>query len=495
MHAKSCVAVQGIGAILLNPQKKVMSNVNQKRRKIVIVGGGITGLTAAYYMQKAAAEQQLSLDVVLIESSLRLGGKIQTLRKNGVIFERGPESFYDRDGVMKQLAKDLQIDKYLMNNRIGPTYVAVGSGLYSIPQSLMLGDAPSISSFLASGLFSLSGKLRAAGDFIVGRTADGIDQPIGPFMRRRFGTEVVENLVEPLLASVYGGDAEQLSLKLTFPKLYELEQQHRSLLRGMRKAQASLLYEKSTKADEGIFQTFDNGLETLIETIEAKLKPGTVLKGSKVESIHQAANQKVAVTFHHGTPILADEVIIATPFHAMEAMFAYDKPFKHIASVQPATIATVNMAFKRNQIRDLDALAFFVSRNSDYMLSSCTWSNKKWPFTASDDYILLRTYIGRVGDESIVDLSDREIERTILQDLQNLMHVKGKPLTTVVTRWKQAMPQYTVGHEERVAAVRATLAEKFTNIAIIGSSYDGVSIPECVAQGKQAVNDLIAKWQ
>lgn len=139
-----------------------MMLVTQKRRKVVVVGGGITGLTAAFYMQKQARTKELPVDIVLVESSLRLGGKIQTLRKDGFIIERGPESFFDRENHVQALAKELSIEHEMITGDSGPTYVAVGSKLYPIPSSLMSGATPHISSFITSGLFSLSGKIRAA---------------------------------------------------------------------------------------------------------------------------------------------------------------------------------------------------------------------------------------------------------------------------------------------------------------------------------------------
>lgn len=464
----------------------------EQRRKIVVVGGGITGLTTAYYLQKQIREQCLPIDVLLIEASLRLGGKIQTYRKNNVIMERGPESFFDREGHIHQLAKELKIDSQLTANKLGPTYVAVGSQLYPIPERLMAGDAPHVSSFITSGLFSISGKIRASGDFVISRTKEKIDQPVGPFFRRRFGAEIVENLVEPLLASVYAGDVEQLSLQSTFPQLYHLEQQHRSLLLGMRKEQSSIFYGSPSKnEDEGIFETFTNGLETLVEAMEHALLPQTVMKGIKVERI-ETTTTKTAVVLSHTAPVMADQVVVATPFYVTEQLLAayHIKPLQQMTA---ATMATVNMIFHKDQALDWNALAFFVSRNSDFAITSCTWSNLKWPLTANKEQVLLRIYIGRVGDETIVELSDKEIEETVLQDLKKTTDITGRPQQTVITRWKKGMPQYTVGHQQRVAEIKQILQKECPNIHVAGSSFEGISIPECIAQGKQVAQQLLMK--
>ncbi|MEK5233217.1 protoporphyrinogen oxidase [Lysinibacillus sp. FSL K6-0232] len=468
-----------------------MMLVTQKRRKVVVVGGGITGLTAAFYMQKEAITKELPLDIVLVESSLRLGGKIQTLRKDGFIIERGPESFFDRENYVNALAKDLGIEQKIRTSNAGPTYIAVGSALYPIPSHLLSGETPHISSFITSGLFSLSGKVRAAGDFFIPRSEQDDDQPLGAFFRRRFGAEIVENLVEPLLAGTFAGDIEQLSMSSTFPQLYSLEQKYRSLLIGMKKSGTNFLNNHLVDENKGIFQTFSNGLETLTESLEDSLLPGTVMKGVKVEEIEHGKDGSVQVMLNNFSHIKADAVIIATPFDTVEKMFSKHQLLNELGTMKAATIATVTMAFKKEQLGNLDALAFYVSRNSDFSITSCTWMNRKWPGTAPEDYILLRSYIGRVGDEAIVALSDTEIEKTVLQDLQKTIGVDGAPITTVVTRWKNAMPQYTVGHEAKVQRIKQELQQHFPTVKLAGSSFEGISVPECVQQGKQVAEQVL----
>ena len=465
--------------------------MTQKRRKVVVVGGGITGLTAAFYMQKEARAKELPVDIVLVESSLRLGGKIQTQRKNGFIIERGPESFFDRQNDIYRLAKDLGIESELITSNAGPTYVAVGSRLYPIPSNLMSGENPHISPFITSGLFSLSGKVRAACDFILPRSAENDDQSLGEFFRRRFGPEVVENLLEPLFAGTFAGDIEQLSMHSTFPQLYEIEKKHRSLLVGMKKSGANFLSNEPITKDKGIFQTFTNGLETLVEKLEESLLPGTVLKGVKVEEIEHGKDNTVQIVLNNFTQIKADAVVVATPFNVAQKIFSKHNLLTELKTMKAATIATVTMVFKKEQLGNLDALSFFVSRNSDFSITSCTWSNRKWPNTTPEDYVLLRSYIGRVGDEAIVELSDSEIEKTVLQDLMKTIGINGAPVETIVSRWKNAMPQYTVGHEEKIARVKQELQEQFPTVKLSGSSFEGISIPECVKQGKTVAQEIL----
>lgn len=462
-----------------------MIKVTLSRKKVAIIGGGITGLTAAFYMQKMADEHKLPLDIILIESSLRLGGKIQTLRKDGFIIERGPESFVDYSNSVRNLARDLNIEDQMVCNNEGKTFVAVGNELYPIPTNFMFGGPLEVSTFITSGIISLTGKIRAAGDLLLPKSTED-DEPIGDFFRRRFGKEVVENLVEPLLAGTFAGDIDHLSLQAMFPQFSNLEKQHRSLLLGMRKEKSS------SKQKVGTYQTFQNGLETLIETIESKLVTKNVLKGVKVEKIEKEEKQ-LKITLSNMSPIKCDSVILTTPFNATKEILSNVHLMNEMPNMNYATIATVTMAFKKNQQKTdkHNAMTFFVSRNSDYAITTCTWCNHKWNNVVPDGYDLFRVYIGRVGDEAIVELSDTAIENTVLNDLKKSIGIVGSPEFTVVSRWKQAMPQYTVGHEMRMDQVKNSLYEQFPNIRLVGSSYEGISIPDCVSQGKNVATEML----
>ncbi|MEO4054559.1 protoporphyrinogen oxidase [Solibacillus sp. CAU 1738] len=464
--------------------------VTLKRRKVVVVGGGITGLTAAFYLQQEAKLKNLPIDVVLIEASLRLGGKIQTLRKDGFIIERGPESFFDQCGSVRHLASDLGMEHEIVQHNIGQTYVAVSGDLYPIPSNLLFGGSPEVSSFLTTGLISLSGKIRAAGDLLLPRSPEMDDEPIGDFFRRRFGKEVVENLVEPLLAGTFAGDIDHLSIQSMFPQFYQLEKKHRSLLLGLKKSNVGMY--SSVVGKPAFYETFRNGLETLVEALEAELKPSKILKGVKVEGIEKLADDSMRIHLNNIEPIQADAIIMTTPFNAAKTAFkAYDL-MQDIPNMNYATIATVTMAFKQNQIEKYkDAMNFFVSRNSDFTITSCTISNRKWDNVAPEGYDLLRVYIGRVGDEAIVELSDSEIEKTVRKDLEHALGLYETPLFTVVTRWKQSMPQYTVGHEKRLKSMRQEMRKMFPQVQLVGSSYDGISVPDCVEQGKSAAKKMI----
>lgn len=463
-----------------------MMKVTLNKRKVVIVGGGITGLTTAFYLQQYAKQQNVPLEIKLIESSLRVGGKIQTLRKDGFIIERGPESFFDTCSSVRKLAKQLNIEHELIQNNEGRTYIAVGNNLHPLPSNLLFGGSPAVSSFMTSSVFSLSGKFRAAGDLFLPRAKLALDESITDFFKRRFGHEVVESLVEPVLAGTFAGDVDHLSMKSMFPQFYQLEQEYRSLIVGMKKTGKGI-YAIDDHQGELHYETFRNGLETLIEALEAQLEPGTIVKAMKVESVEQLPDEQLIVYTNNSEPIKADHVIMTTPFNVVKDVFKDSEVIRTLQKMKYATIATVTLAFEKGQIdKYKDAINFFVSRNSDLAITTCTWSNHKWNDVAPSDCDLLRVYIGRVGDESIVELSDSEIEKIVMQDLKRAIKLKNEPFNTVVTRWKESMPQYTIGHEERMNVLQEQFLKEYPQVQLVGSSYRGISVPNCVAQGQEA---------
>lgn len=473
-----------------------MMDMERRNKKVVIVGGGITGLSAAFYMQKEAREKGLPLDVTLVEAANRLGGKIQTVRRDGFVIERGPDSFLIRKKSMGILAEDVGVAGELVRNATGQAYVLVNGELHPIPGGSIMGVPTEIGPFLKTGLFSLAGKLRAAGDFVLPRSAIQGDQSLGGFFRRRFGGEVVENLIEPLLSGVYAGDIDHMSLESTFPQFYEVEKKHRSLILGMKKSTPKKLPQKNSHSSkkEGVFHTFRNGLETLVEAVEQKLEPGSVMKGVRIEAIKEPATPggKTVLELNGGQQLEADAVILTTGHEMAGRLFAPYGLLQDLRAIPTTSVATVALAFPEAAVvQDREGTGFLVSRSSDYSITACTWTHRKWPTTTPEGKILLRAFVGRVGDEAIVDLSDAEIEKIVLADLNKIMTIKGKPDFTIITRWKEDRPQYRVGHKQRIAEAREELKARFPQVKLAGASYNGVGLPDCIDQGRVAVREVL----
>ena len=464
-----------------------MIDVTEQKLRVAVIGGGITGLTAAFYLQQQAKNQKVPLEIVLIEASHRLGGKIQTLRKDNFIIERGPDSFLDQEQIIEDLAKKLGMEDQLISNVPDKTYVAVNKQLSPIPESSILGIPTKMIPFAKSDIISWSGKVRATCDLLL-PPSNVKDQSLGRFLRKRFGEEVVENLIEPVVSGAYSGDIDQLSLHETLPNLAEACLKHRSVIRGIRKGN-SHLNEGTIKST---FKTFEHGLESLIFALEKSLEMAILYKGVRVKKISKMRD-KILLLLNNQNSIPVDGVIVATPHQAASKLFEHEELLNDLLEIPANTIATVSMTFSRNAIKKkFDGNGFVVSRNSDYSITACSLIHKKWPHAVPKEYAVLKSYIGRAGDESIVELSDNEIEKVVLQDLQSTLKINEKPMTTIVSRFKEAMPQYTIGHRKRVDQAKKALHEAYPTVRLAGNSYEGISLTDCIVSGKKAAKEVLA---
>ncbi|WP_226038043.1 protoporphyrinogen oxidase [Aquibacillus saliphilus] len=461
-----------------------------EQKQIAIVGGGIAGLTAAYYLQKEINEHQLPYKIKLIEANNELGGKIRTVKKDGYMIERGPDSFLKRKQSAARLVKEVGLENDLVGNGTGGSFILVNNKLHRMPSGSFMGIPTEVRPFLFSSLFSTKGKLRAAYDFVLPRGEQISDQSLGKFFRRRFGDELVENLIEPLLSGIYAGDIDDLSLMATFPNFYRLEQEHKSLVKGL---QATMPKKKKTKGPKpSMFYSLKNGLQSLVEAVEAELTEGVVTKNTTVDHIERKENH-YHLLLGNGEVYKADAVVLATPFFATNRILSQYDFMDPLKEMKATSVANVALAFDASAIKkDIDGTGFVVSRNSDYRITACTWTHKKWPeTTAPKGKALLRCYVGRPGDEGVVDLSDEEIVDIALKDLNKTMNITEKPEFSVVTRWKNAMPQYSVGHKERIDKVTEQIKENLPGVYLAGGSYRGIGIPDCIDQGEAAVASVL----
>lgn len=461
-----------------------------KKQQVIVIGGGITGLTTAYYLQKQIRLHNLPIEVKLIEKSQHIGGKMKTYRKDGYTIEQGPDSFLERKQSAVRLAKEVGLEHDLVNNATGQSYVLVNNQLHPIPGGSIMGIPSKIYPFVTSKLFTFPGKIRAAGDFVLPKSKPMEDQSLGEFFERRLGNEVVENLIEPLLSGIYGGDIYQMSLMATFPQFYKLEQTYGSLIRGTKKTTPSQS-PKQPKEKKGSFLAFKSGLENFAETISSKLDPNTILCGCSVDKIIKTDENQYELYLSNGNVLTADSIVMAVNHQFVRSMlsqYSFTECFKDVPST---SVATVSLSFPKEAVENhIDGTGFVVSRNSNYAITACTWLHKKWPHSAPKDRALLRCYVGRPGHEDIVDLSDEEIKQIVLKDLKNAMNIDAKPDLFLITRWKKAMPQYTVGHLSRMQYVESELERNLPGVYLAGCSYRGVGLPDCIDQGIASVNKV-----
>ncbi|WP_042149118.1 protoporphyrinogen oxidase [Paucisalibacillus sp. EB02] len=459
------------------------------KQTILIIGGGITGLSAAYYLQKNIQENNLPYQIKLVEANNRLGGKIDTYKRDGFTIERGPDSMIARKKPGVKLVEELGLKDQMVRNATGQSYILVQGKLHMMPKGAFMGIPMEIDPFLRSELVSSSGKERALLDLEMGKGEEMVDQSLGSFMRRRFGDELVDNEIEPLLSGIYSGDIDEMSLMATFPNFYQLEQKYGSLIKGLNETMPKPA--QTTGKAPGVFFSFKDGLEVLVDKLVEKLDQDSVLLNTRVDHVEKKETG-YHVLLDNGEVIEASAVIATTPHQTLPKMFSEFDFLNVFTDVPSSSVANVALAFEQSAIKqDIDGTGFVVSRNSDFRITACTWTHKKWPSSTPKGKALIRCYVGRPSDQEIVDLPDEELIEIVLKDLNKTMNITSKPDFSVISRWKNVMPQYTVGHIERIQKIRKEANEQLPGVYFAGSSFEGVGIPDCIEQGEKAVHQVI----
>ncbi|SER73540.1 protoporphyrinogen oxidase [Salipaludibacillus aurantiacus] len=466
------------------------------KQRIAVIGGGMTGLSAAFYLQKKIKEDNLDAEFVLYEAKDKLGGRIETDYTDGFIIEQGPDSFLARKTSMTKLARELGMEDELIDNKSG-SFILHNNKLYPMPEGAVMGIPTQWMPFIKTGLFSPAGKARAAMDLVIPRTAEGDDdQSLGRFFRKRLGNEVVDHLIEPLLSGIYAGDIDRLSLKATFPQFRQIEAKYRSLIVGMKtsmakRQSASPSSNEPEKKPSGMFLTFKSGLQSLVDRMEEHLDNENVQKGKALTEIKNE-DERCRLIFSDGTEDTVDKVILTTPHQHAYELFNGHGFMKPLGDMPSTSVATIALAYPKKAVKkDIDGTGFVVSKKSDYTITACTWTHKKWEHAAPEDYALLRVYVGKAGDDAIVDQPDETILAKVKEDINHIMDIEGEPHFYRIKRWKESMPQYEVGHVEKLHYVKTKLAEHYPQVTLTGASYHGIGLPDCVDQGKKAVEDIL----
>jgi protoporphyrinogen/coproporphyrinogen III oxidase len=470
-------------------------NKMSERKHVIILGGGITGLSAAFYVQKYAKKTGKPVSFTLLESSSRLGGKIETITEDGFVIERGPDSYLARKTVMTDLVKEVGLEKDLVSNETGQAYILHNMRLHPIPEGAVMGVPTKIMPFAFTPLFSIFGKARAGFDLVLPKRSDSSrDVSVGHFFRRRLGDEVVDRLIEPLLSGIYAGNIDHLSLQSTFPQFVETEKKHRSLILGMKKSQPKPVKTQQTEKKKGAFLTLKNGLSSFISALRNSLPEENIKLGAKADSVKRLEDGTYSVKLEDGTVLAADHLIVTTPYAITKKLFGEKMFPSDFHKTKPTSVATVAMEFNEDEVPfSLEGTGFVIAKSEKTSITACTWTSRKWPHTTPKGKVLLRCYVGRADDQEIVHESDEAILSKVLEDLKKIMGVDTKPEKYYVSRMIDSMPQYEVGHEEYVKQLRGTFEKELPDVLLAGAPYDGVGLPDCVDSARKAVERLLSK--
>lgn len=462
---------------------------------VLVIGGGVTGLAAAHALAKSGRAR-----IRLLERGARTGGIVSTDRSEGRVLERGPDCFISNKPWALALAKELGLEPELRSTTTGHrrSFVLRDRRFHPIPEGFHLMAPTLVKPFLASGLVSWPGKIRAGLEVLLPRRPKD-DESLESFVRRRLGGELFERLVEPLVAGIYTADARELSLRATFPQFLDLERDHGSILRGLwarRGAEDAPAARAASGPRYGLFLTFKDGVQTFTDAIAASLPPGTLELGAEATSVRRAAPGGFEVVVRRGEStetLAAAAVLVALPAPAAARVLApldADLAAK-LGAIPYASAATLNLVFRREQVRHaLDAMGFVVPSRERRFLLACSFSTTKFDGRAREGEVLLRAFLGGQGHREDVELPEGEIVRRALEELRDLLGIEGEPVRTLATVWPGAMPQYVLGHLDRVAAIEAS-AGRIPGLALAGNAYRGVGIPDCVRSAEAATARLL----
>lgn len=439
---------------------------------VAIVGGGISGLAAAYELQRRGVAARV------LESSPRAGGVITTERFDGWVIDGGPDSLLVQKPGAVTLCRELGLGERLITTLTPRTaFVVRDDRLHALVEGSFLGFPLSAAAMARSSLFTIGGRLRMAAEILVPRAPGDADESIASFVRRRFGSEAVDYLAEPLLAGIHAGDVDRLSVRALFPRLVEAEQRAGSVLRAFR-----ALHVKTSA--QGAFVSLPGGLQELVDALVAALAPGTLLTSARVTDLQRGAAYRLETT---AGPMTARSVILAVPAYVAGALLrGIDTSLASLCEATPyASTATVAFGYRREQIaHPLQGTGFVVPRAEHRDLLAGTWVTSKWPGRAPDGHALLRGFLGGGRDPHRLERSDDDLIDTARKELSDLLSITGEPVFARLTRWTRQSPQYEVGHLQRLARIDAAVA-RVPGLFTTGSGFRAIGIPDCVTDGRE----------
>ena len=461
-------------------------------KRIAIIGGGISGLSAAFYLEKARREGT-DLQYTLFESGQRLGGCMASDRIEGCLVEAGPDSFLTEKPWAISLCKELGIDDDLIgsNDSQRKTYIVVKGRLVVMPDGLMFMVPTKLVPTALSPLFSWSTKLRMAQELLHPPRPMQDDETVAQLVQRHFGAEVVDRLADPLLSGVYGGDAGKLSARAVLPRFVEMEEKYGSLSKAMLAAHKKMAQVAHKQPPRPLFTSLRDGMQQLVDAIIGRLNPEAIRMRRHIRRIYPE-NGGWRISIEMNGDERYDAVILATPAHvAGELLDPFDHDLaRNLLDITYSSSVTVTLGYYKEQLAKLPpGFGFLVPRSEGTRMLACTFVHNKFPHRAPADKGILRCFLGGARDEAVLGLSDEELLQTVFRELRGIVKLEARPIFSRVYRWREAMAQYEPGHLARVAAIEKRVAE-VPGLALAGNAYHGIGVPDCIRSGMEAANKV-----
>ncbi len=433
--------------------------------RVAVVGAGIAGLTTAYRLSEAG------IDVAVYEASDRSGGKLADVQVGDLTLPAGADSFVARKPWAVELCRELGLGAELVSPGVSGAYLWTDRGLVAFPKEAPFGIPGDVADVFRWPGLSNAGRRRAAQDLLRRRRKDDVEETLGGLLRRRFGDEATDRAIAPLLAGLYAGDVDRLSARATFPELLAWERSQSSLVRG---SQAAARAARNADAMP-MFMRPRSGVARLVEALNDRL-------GDRVHLDAPTASLEAVGD--------ADAVVLAVP--AFEAARLVRSPSTAAADdldgIPYASTGVVLLVFGEGTQGALPDGTGFVAPRGRASMTACTWLSSKWPDPGFGSRAVVRCFVGAVGDEDILEAGDDDLIDACARHLSAVVALPERPESAAVVRWPRSMPQYELGHIDRVKRIRSNLPP---GIFVVGSAYDGVGIPDCVRAAGETADRVV----
>ena len=443
---------------------------------IAIVGAGLTGLTAAYRLKQRGSR------VVVYEASDRIGGVIKSERRNGYLAELGPNSLSAPAAAVKVLLSELGLTsrQVTASPEARTRYIVRRGRLVRLPMSP--------AELLTTRLFSNSAKLAIFGEPLIESTDSALDESVAAFVRRRFNQEVVDYLANPLLAGIFAGDPEQLSLRHALPQLQALERTQGSVIKAF--AQKMKVRRENPGMDgEGTLISFKDGMQELVDALGRHL-PGEIRLRSPVTQLRRSpSGWTIGAAFQ--SPEQYDGVIYAAPAHSLDDIdldLEGGERLSTLSSIVHPPIAVLALGFRREDVsQPLDGFGFLSPEVERRRVLGAVFSSTLFPGRAPDAHVMLTVFVGGTRNPDFVNVDLQTLTARVLDDLRLLLGVKGEPTFRALQIWPKAIPQYTLGYG-RFKEIADKIERRNPGLLLAGTYRDGVSLADAIGSGERAAS-------
>ncbi|MGD0637427.1 MAG: protoporphyrinogen oxidase [Nitrososphaerales archaeon] len=467
-------------------------------KTVTIVGGGLAGLATAYFLKEGVVKSDLHLETTVVESESRLGGRVETEFVDGCVIEAGPDSFLTLKPQAVDLCEKLGLSELLIgtNSARSKVYVLVGGKLRRLPDGLTSVVPKKLTPFLWTNLLTPWGKTRMLLDVLVPRRKDVGDESLAGFVRRRLGHEALERIAEPLMAGIYAGDAEHLSMSTNFPQLVQLEAKRRSLVLGTLENSRHPVPGEGQRVRRPTFMSLRGGLGQMVDALVSQLKDARIFTGKRPIALKRAGTageERYELALDDGTVIGSRSVVLATPAYASAELLKDLSPEASaiLGSIPYVSTATVSLIFDRATFPlPLDGSGFVIAPNDNRKITACTWVSSKWPTHSPSDRVLLRCFLGRAGHEEVLQRGDDELCQLAQDELNSILGISALPLQRRLHRCGKSLAQYNLGHSDKLKALDEAM-EKLPGVFLTGSAYRGVGLPDCIKQAGLAASEVV----